>query len=420
MPRILLFGLLLSVALWAPACSDSTGPQDPAPLFGGAAGSGNVDPGAGEFVLLNLELPLDGARTVPVQLVGTNLATHPDSQRVALQVALRNLGTVTLYEPAAVWLADFTPPGVLVLNPDWSQGFSVEPNIDGPLADVFGFDYTGLLGPGGALAAGATSESKFWEFLDPGLLPFSFAARAEFGLEPDGPGLGGLCFWDADLDGSFGEGDFPLDTGVVRVEPPLGEALLATVGPRGRWSIPLRTPGLYRLTYDDLLETFAPIRSTTPNPLNVLITADAAGLPLSFLAADFGQGPLLPPPPAIRFSDLPADSLHHSHWSLLAAKVVEGRLLHLRVGLSGCQPDQPAALFASGGFREAEPVQMDVVFVNLGEEMCDAWFEVDRIFDLLPLIRAYAAAYGPGVLQLDLVRYDGTRLPLELPIYLPD
>lgn len=428
-------GLLTAVlALFALAgCSDSTAPDNPQGTsgeVGDALVEGSLDPGAGTFVLKTLDVPTPDGVRVRMQLVGSDLVTDPELDTVELMVALRSLHPDPLYPPVQVWLSQLAPAGVAVLNGDLMLPvFGPDGSPTGDLA--VGFDYSDLLGEDGVLSPQETSGAKLWRFSSPDLAPFTFGARAEFGLNPDLARLGGLCFHDDNRNGVAEPGEMPLPHGVVRVTFPGGDVSEAWVQPDGRFAVRVSEPGLYQVFYDPMIETFAPVSFSTPNPRQVVMVRDADGVLQSFGGADFGLFTDLPlGPPPIRFTELPADSLHFEPWNLLDVRlesvpapdgtVVEAPLLALDVGFSGCQPEHPFSLYMSGGFMESMPVQARLVAVHELAEECDAAFTATRLFDLRPLRDRFLDAYGPGVLLLNVTDYFGNVQQVEWGIYPED
>lgn len=419
-PRVLIFltvaaAVLLGLGL--AGCSDSTDIPASDPVgSGGALVTGGVDPGAGSFVLQTLTIAPDRLTRIPIQLIGNNLVVTGDSNQVALDVAIRNLWSGPLYSPALVAIYDFAPGGVLPVNAD---GVIVPMGPDGsPIGeDQYYYNYSDQMGDDGMLAAGETSEARTWIFDDPALVSFSFGARAEFGLEPDRPRIGGVCFWDRNANGIRDPEDGPMPAGLVFLTTPGGETTRTYCDDQGTYSFPVHQSSLYTLTFDPLIDTLIPIFFTTPYPLQVLLTPGPDGLPNSYLEAHFGMAnQMTPRPEPVQFTDLPADSLQQVHWNFIDAEVLPDITLRMRVGLSGCQPVQPASLYMSGGFMESEPVQANIVFVNESQEVCGAYWETSYDFDLAPLYRQYLDAYGPGVVVLNLRDFQGLIHPLELAV----
>lgn len=402
-------------ALALGGCSDSTGPGTDLPNRTGQGYRGDLDPGAGTFVLQKLDLPDMPARPAVVELIGSDLVVDAAEQAVEMTVALRNASDRRLFAPATVWVHAFEPPDVTVLNAD-----VIAMPLDSlppdslpvvPLPTAWGFDYSASLGEDGVLAPGETSGGKVWRFHVPGLVSFSFLARIESGLAPELPRLGGLIWSDVDGDGVRGPDEPPLPAGTLEVRPPDGELLVTRPRADGRWAVPVILPGLYRVRYLPP-PTAGPVDPvvTTPNPLEVVLVAPAPDQPpRSYLQADFGVSlrPQPPVPPVI-LTAAPPDSLHLAPFQLLEWRL-EGEQLVLRVGFGGCGAEHPFKLFMSGPFRESEPAQATLVLQhdNLGE-MCDAWFERTLRFDLRPIARLYLARYGqPGPVMLHLLGPQG-------------
>lgn len=418
-PLLLLLGCALALLPVLAGCSDDATdpPADPA-TTGGTLGSGQLDPDLLTFTLEAGTTAPDGATYVPVQLVGRNLTVLADSNRISLEVALRNAHSDPLYAPGAVFLSRFAPAGVRPIDADEI----IIPQS--PLGEIeYRYDYVAEFGQEGVLEPGETSGFRTWTFAMPELGAFSFAARTVFGLAPERPRIAGIAFLDRNADGVYNRGDAPLGAGLVWMASATDTTEHWFDDPRGRFSIPIERPGLYTLRFDPLIDTiyFVPWYFTTPYPLNVLIPADAEGRPVSYLGANFGVAwPTWTAPEPIGFTDAPVDSLHRAPWTLIEVEAQARGVLRLRAGFSGCDAEQPASLWASGGFMESEPVQIAVVFVNESLDECDAWFENDFLFDLTPLWDRYLAAYGPGVLQMNLVDFQGDVHVVEIPIFPED
>ncbi len=414
LPAVFLFAIM---ALAAGCADDSTQPTPAESPLGGALAHGSLDPGAETFTLEAQTIPPDGQTYVAIQLIGRNLQVLPDSSQITLEVAIRNNFSEALHAPASIALSRFDPADVHPVNSDEI----IVPT--GPMGEVeYRYDYSAQLGDEGTLEPGETSGFRTWIFSSADLAPFAFAAHAQFGLEPDRPRIAGVAFWDNNYNGEFDRGDQELPFGLIHAYTPDDTLEVWLDDDSGRWSMPIDRTGLYTLRFDPLIDTitadpFAPLRFTTPHPLQVLITPDENGNPHSYLGADFGlatEMPFLPPP--VQFTDVPADSLHQMPWELIDVEVLPAMGLRIRVGHSGCEPVQPVSLWVTGGFMESEPVQVNMVFVNESLDECDAWFQHDYTFDLLPLYERYLEAYGSGVLQINLLDFHGEVHPLRWPI----
>lgn len=367
------------------------------------AGGAHVDPATGQVVLSRTEGP-DGTR---LSLVGRHLQADASSGRVSLDVSIRNDGDVHVFGPFEVRLHSFRPARVTPANADHHY-------VDrgGVETWVYGYDAVDSMGigPGGETAA------RQWQFDMPELAPFSFGARIGLAHGPATPSLGGMVYLDDGYLGPPNADRRPFAGGIVELTRPDGSSGEAVVGDEGRYRFPLAAAGLHELRYLPP-PSFAPVCFTTPNPLQVVVTAGEDGQPEGYLRADFGVDPSCggPVPPVRLFSGKDPDA-PRDPWSLLAAGA-QGSVVRLRVGISGCGPDHPFALFASTDFMESEPVQVRAFLAHDDlDQLCDAWFERELRFDASPLLRAHAEAYGaPGPVVLRLELPDGTvqRLLVE-------
>jgi len=406
--------LCLAALLLMTSCSPATSPSGGSDPTGSANLGGDFD---GESFVLYVIDPGDPDEDSPlhVELIGSDLVVDPVDQTISLQVAIHNLGE-PLFPALMVWLSDFLPPSVTVQNPDVMLP---DPQGNDVLPWAYGFDYSELLGEDGVLSEGEISGEREWIFGDPGLLPFSFAARLEAGLQPNLPRIEGRCFVDENRDGMPGPGEPPLHAEVLMVTP-AGEHMVAFTGPEGRYSFPVFEAGLYGLHCFPLWGPETPPEFpwhfTTPNPLSVILPPGPEGLPEGFHDAHFGAVREWQPLPPVRFTDLPPDSLHFAPWTLIEAGI-HGDRMDLHLGFSGCQPEQPFTLWISGGFMESWPVQVNAVLVHDVDEDCDAWWQDEIAYDLTPLRNAYLEGYGePGLLLVNLIDFQGAAHQLEYAI----
>ena len=402
--RPLLPFALLALAL--AGCSDGTAP-------GGGADSGALALGGsfdadGSSFLLGVTDTLPGNPLV-VELIGGELELDPASEELSIQVAIRNVGA-DIHPPVMIWLGDFRPGSVSVVNPDAMA-------VSGGLADVlppaYGFDYSELLGDDGVLEAGETSRTKLWVFHDPGLASFAFGARLDAGLAPGLARLGGRVWVDRNANGLPEQGEPGWHGAPIFVETPSGDLLMAYSNAQGRWGLPVESVGIYQVTCDFSIYGMIPPFFTTPNPLNVLIAPDPDGDPQSFLNADFGiHWGGAPNAEPVVFTDLPPDSLHQAPWQFIEARIEED-CLAFHVAFSGCQPEHAWTFYISGGFMESNPVQVRGVLVHELEEDCDAAFDIILHFSLSPLRIRYEQAYGSGTLQINLLDFQGQVHQIE-------
>lgn len=411
-------------------CSDTTTPAASTPE-GAAEFDGRVDPAASSFVLQRLETTLPDRAPVPVDLIGSNVRIDPTSESVSIQVAVRNLGDQPLHVPATIWLHRFVPPAVSPSNADFERGRDEggQDSTGALRVTAWGFDYSELLGDDGVLTPGETSENRAWEFHDPGLMSFAFAAQASFGMQPDRPQISGLVFQDDNRNGRRDRGEVPFN-GVLLLATPGNQKTRAHTGPRGRYSFPIEVAGLYRVMYESVLHPPVPCPPgrdpcprpgvhwcvTTANPLEVLILEQPDGQPSSFKHADFGavyglcdRGPWL-----LVMTERQPDDIAQDAYDLLGAELV-GDILELRVGVSGCSPDHPFVLYAGRGFMESNPVQTWALLAHDDlNEPCDGYFERALQFDLSPLRAEHIRAYGrPGVVIVRLRDSHGNEKRFE-------
>lgn len=410
-------------------CDDTTVPTT-TPADGGVEFDAQLDPSNASLEVQPLQLPLPGRTRVEVALVGRDLRTDTANETVSIDVALRNMGTQPLHAPATVWLQNFSPSGVHPINADLERMPSDGPGTAPTLPTVaWGFDYSELLGGDAVLAPGETSQSKTWSFAVPGLTPFSFAAQALFGMLPDRPRISGHVFLDANRNARRDPDEGPF-SGLLTLVTPNGDVFETRADAQGHYGFPIEAAGLHAVRYRSLLRAGDPqplppepdpnralTCVTTPNPLQVIVLQGADGQPVGFVAADFGvafgpcEGPLVP---TLVMTNLQPSEIEQDPYDLMEAQL-DGDILTLRVGISGCSGEHPFTLYASHGFMESIPVQTWALLAHddLGE-MCDAWFERTLAFDLRPLRAAHVRAYGrPGVVILRFRDFHGNETRFE-------
>lgn len=64
---------------------------------------------------------------------------------------------------------------------------------------------------------------------------------------------------------------------------------------------------------------------------------------------------------------------------------IEDDCLTLLLGISGCDADHTLNMISDGGIAESLPVQITFDFQDENPQDCEAYFELDRQFDLSPI-----------------------------------
>lgn len=432
---VLFLPIALSLLLFAGCGDDPTGSPAIDDGIARVAFEGSFD--GEELVLQRITDPRTG---LALDLVAKDVRYLDTALiRIEVDVALRNASNTPLFGPVMVFLGSFVPEGVAVENSDDllvdSMAASV-PFEGAPFPHYFEYGEAELGDDELMLGPGETSGTRTWRFVLPELAGFSFGSEAWVGTQPVGARIAGTVFLDADRDGFFDPGE-PVDPfgpaghAAVAVRFPRGQVVTARIDERGRWSVPVNAPGIYEVRYLPPPTLFAPICFTTADPLNVVLGTGPDGNLVGFLHADIGidPEPCFPPPPggsAVQLTQAPPDSIPTDHFLLLGARIVDGRPvpaansitgLEIRVGYSGCSPDHPLALFAGADFMESNPPQtwLRISHDDRGE-LCDAYFEDTRVFDLSPLRNRYFELYGSyGPMVLVLTTPDGQQRRFELP-----
>lgn len=384
----------------ASGCSDSTGPSsqagDDEALLDAA-----VDPAAATFVVQASAFDPDSGlyHHGRFELIGSGLVTDPALETVSFDVAIRNNSEDTVAVPLIAWIGRLRPATVVPLNADVEDTLQMRHRVL-----RFGFDYSALVGEDALLEPGETSGARTWTFHDPGLAPFTFAARVEVGRPVPpllGPHIAGRVFQDVNRNGLSDSGEPGLH-GVVLLTTAGGDTVAAHPNRTGHYAFAIESAGLYTLRYGSRLDWPAEC-FTTPNPLEVLVVPGPDSQPQSIDGADFG---ISPRPchgaiaPAVMIAS-PLEEIPQDSYTLLELHL-RGDILMLKVGVSGCGPDHPFTLFVSSNFMESRPVQTVALLAHDDlDEMCDGYFERTLAFDLAPLRQAYIEAYGhPGEVVL--------------------
>lgn len=396
---------LVSIA----GCSDDIGPGDTS-TTGSLGFSGGYDADFQEFSLAAAAAESSLADHFGLELVCGGLEIDPTTQRLSLQVAIHNLGAM-LHPPVVLWLQDFSLPAVALDNPDLVV---VAGQAFGLALPAAGYDYSELLGEDGVLASGETSRYKHWQLRDPLLQSFSCTGRIDAGLTPGVPRLAGRVWLDRNVNGLMDAGEAGATNARVLVETPESAQLRLTGDSEGRISLPLASPGWYRLNCDAGSPSSPPFY-ITPNPLEIAIGADGHGDPQSFEAADFGitwgGGPGTEN--VVHTGD-PLEGLHAAPWTYIDALIAWDSCLSVRLGFDGCEAEQSWACYVGWEFTGSDPVQVDAVLVRDSYEDCTMAHQGVVSFGLAPLITAFQQTYIHGdTLQVNLLDFAGQIHPLR-------
>jgi len=127
---------------------------------------------------------------------------------------------------------------------------------------------------------------------------------------------------------------------------------------------------------------------------------------------DFAFAEDLPP---VLLTDLQPAQIPQDPYVLRSIRL-DGWVLSLDVGFSGCSPDHPLVLHAGRSFMESWPVQTWLLLAHDDlDEPCDAAFQRTLQFDLRPIQEEHVRAYGsPGRVRLQFRDFQGTLHTLEL------
>ncbi len=406
--RLALLVLCIGATLALVACG-TTEPSDPIASDGSSSFNGEIDPTDETFLLKRITGP-----GLNVDLVGSNLRIDPVEEHVILDVAVHNRTDRPMFAPARVTVGAFVPSAVFPVNVD-ERIANVPEN---PIQWYGYYDYTMQLGDDGMLGPGETSDTRTWIFSSPGLQAFSFAAFAEFSMDPNRGRISGVAFQDENRNGVRDANEPPQPAISIRLTGPGGQAQSTLVNPNGEYAFFVDSPGLYSLRAEALLLSPLPVCYTTPNPLEVVVpptstTGDLAG---NFDDADFGVviGCDFEPLPAIELTERELSEFPQDQYDLLGFELV-GDVFHVKAAFSGCGPDIPMRLVASKHLMESNPPQTFMILsvFNPGPD-CDAHWQRNLRFDMSPLRELLTSASGEvGRLILRFIDHAGNEHRIE-------
>jgi len=127
---------------------------------------------------------------------------------------------------------------------------------------------------------------------------------------------------------------------------------------------------------------------------------------------DFALQPSIAP---VLLTDRQPEEIPQDHY-LLGGFHLEGSILSLDVGFSGCSPDHPFTLYAGRRFMESWPVQTWLLLSHDDrDEACDAAFQRTVSFDLDPIRQEYRRVYGSaGTVRLRFRDFQGALHVIDL------
>jgi len=257
---------------------------------------------------------------------------------------------------------------------------------------AFWFDYQNALGDDGSLTPGETSAARTWIFAVPGLGPFAFQAGITL-VDAPAAHIGGAAFVDRNRNGAHDPDEAGFVAGQVVLVGPDGHLERAPLREGGRFRFAVTAAGLYTLR----LVPNPDVCAVAPGPIEVVLPQGPDGQPASYDGALFAVAPCADTDAVVHLTDAAPDSIRQDPYDLLDARL-EGNVLALGVGFSGCSPEHPLTLWASTRFMESEPPRTWILLAHDDRgELCDAYFRRDLRVDLEPLRRALVHAYGEPV-----------------------
>lgn len=285
--------LLLLVSLMF-SCSESPTGTD---VRTSMEGSGRIDPGAGDRLLLS-SVDMGPGWRGSVDVWAYDLSVESDSV-VGFDLVLVNGTDHDIIPPIQFVITSIVPNTVTVLNAD---GFYTD-------ASPY-FDFSDDVGEDGVLAPGQSSERVRARFRWPAPMAFSIGFRFVIGEAPADGVIAGVVFYDTNENGLY---DADIELGIPGVPVELAAtwgdsarttvAIVGTTDNSGRYEFENLPAGVYKVT----ALTRAWVRFTTANPLLVTLVELPDGTVSSFLEAHFGvTGGILPPPePGVVFGPAP-------------------------------------------------------------------------------------------------------------------
>ncbi len=158
---------------------------------------------------------------------------------------------------------------------------------------------------------------------------------------------------------------------------------------------------------------------TTPCPTHEYRTFGSACSATQSMASLIGNGecpkalvdmPVTEEPPVVLVSSFPTPA---EQVKVVKADI-KGDVLTVTLGYSGCS-EQHYSLLVGDAFLESDPVQVSYQFQAVVEDFCDAYFETEFAYDLMPLRIAYSQSYkGDGVIAIpEIGRYEFNAVELS-------
>lgn len=431
--RVLVLPLLFLTTVGLLGCdggpSSSSPPDDDVRLDYGGSFDGD------EVVLERIVNGPDGG-IIAVDLVAREIEFDEESGLVSMGVALRNQSRRPIGTPATVYAGAFNPEGTALINSD-NQLIDLANGESGPPSGPYPnwFDYSATFGDDGVLSPNETSAPRRWVVAVTGDGSFSFGAALRAGSDPDVATISGHVFVDANRSGTFDDDERTFSGGQVVLTGPGGASRTTRVTEDGSWRVNVERVGAYSALWTPpptFAPSFAPLCMTTPNPAQIVIVAGADAQPRSLAGIDFGfvNGPCPPAPgdDVVRLTDAPPDSIPTDSYALLGARVIASPgapdggttwFVEVRVGFSGCSGDHPFRAFAGADFMDTNPPS---TWLRLSHddrgELCEAWFEETRVFDLSEVVTNYWRIYGddaPPNFTMEITGPRGQSFQLTVP-----
>jgi|GEM_PF-1410552 hypothetical protein len=280
--------ILLALGIATLSCDHQPTAVDDARSAGDLSGTGTIDPGAVGAVLLG---SVTDSVTAPgrIEIWASNVVFDAETGVVSFDAALSNQSARTIPPPIHFVVVDIEPPDVAVVN------------FDGISKDGFPFyDFSAKLGSDGVLGPGERTEPVSMRFHTVRARSFAIGFRIDLGPAGGDGIVGGVVFRDDNRNGERDRCERCNEIGIpgitVALEMPLKTGEMVTLITRTDSSGVYRFAGLGAGVFKVFVAAPEDLwMVTSASPLLVTLVMGPDGRVQSFLGANFGLYPVVPP-----------------------------------------------------------------------------------------------------------------------------